>query len=206
LQRPVPATPVPRPVPGCFPHEASARVHWRSPLPAIPLTCNPRTEQGPLGFTLGFTPGRAGPSRACQGGDEPQALARDHTAAISDLPQRTHSPRAASRRNARGKCLRLNQDTTLDKPYPCSSEALSSFISTAVQRPGESPRLARRSRTQMAVVPPGTHLRMTTRTRMTITLATPPLTGSACTARAVDPWRGRDHHRLGRARSAWLPD
>ena len=100
LQRPVPVTPVPQPIPGCFPHEASARVHWHSPLPAIPLTCNPRTEREPLGFTLGFTPGRAGPSRACQGGDEPQALARDHAIAISDLPQRTHSTRAASRRNA----------------------------------------------------------------------------------------------------------
>ncbi len=98
LQRPVPVTPVPQPIPGCFPHEASARVHWHSPLPAIPLTCNPRTEREPLGFTLGFTPGRAGPSRACQGGDEPQALARDHAIAISDLPQRTHSTRAASRR------------------------------------------------------------------------------------------------------------
>jgi hypothetical protein len=38
-------------------HEASARVHWRSPLPAIPLACSPRTERGPSGFTLGFTPG-----------------------------------------------------------------------------------------------------------------------------------------------------
>ena len=28
-------------------HEASARVHWRSPLPAIPLACSPRTERDP---------------------------------------------------------------------------------------------------------------------------------------------------------------
>jgi hypothetical protein len=26
------------------------------PFPAIPLTCSPRTEQGPLGFTPGSTP------------------------------------------------------------------------------------------------------------------------------------------------------
>ena len=57
LQRPVPVTPVSRPVPECLSHEASARVHWRSPLPAIPLACGPRTEREPLGFPPGFTPG-----------------------------------------------------------------------------------------------------------------------------------------------------
>jgi hypothetical protein len=35
---------------------------------------------------------------------KPQALARDHAATISDLPQRTHSPRAASRRNSLPEC------------------------------------------------------------------------------------------------------
>jgi hypothetical protein len=44
--------------------------------PSLPLACNPWAEQGSLGFTLSFAPGRAGPSRARQGGDEPQALAR----------------------------------------------------------------------------------------------------------------------------------
>ena len=71
--------------------------------PAIPLTCNPRTERGPLGYTPGFIPGRAGPGRACQRGDRPQAPARDHAIAISDLPHRTHSPRAVSRRNTARK-------------------------------------------------------------------------------------------------------
>ena len=58
--------------------------------PSLPLACGPRTERGPLGFPLSFTPGRAGPSHACQGGDGPQALARGHVVGISDLLS-THS-------------------------------------------------------------------------------------------------------------------
>jgi hypothetical protein len=104
LQRPVPVTPVSRPVPECLSHEASARVHWRSPLPAIPLACGPRTEREPLGFPPGFTPGWTGPSRACRGGDRPQALAWNNAVAISDLLWRIHSSRATSRRNARARC------------------------------------------------------------------------------------------------------
>jgi len=46
-------------------------VHVR-PRVAIPLTCGPRTEKGPSGFPLSFTPRRAGPSSACQGGDGPR--------------------------------------------------------------------------------------------------------------------------------------
>ena len=38
-------------------YEASARVHWHSPIPAIPLACGPRTERAPSGFSLGSTPG-----------------------------------------------------------------------------------------------------------------------------------------------------
>jgi len=53
---------------------ASARVHWRSPFPAFSLACDPRTERESLGFSLSFAPGRARPSRAHQGGNEPQAL------------------------------------------------------------------------------------------------------------------------------------
>jgi hypothetical protein len=70
--------------------------------PGLPLACGPRTERGLLGFTPGFTPGWAGPSRACRGGDGPQALARGNVAAIISglLPRRTHSLRATSRRNA----------------------------------------------------------------------------------------------------------
>ena len=74
--------------PGRFPHEASARVHWRSPHPGLPLTCDPQAEQGSLGFTLSSAPGRAGPSHARQGGDEPQALTRSHVTGITGLLQR----------------------------------------------------------------------------------------------------------------------
>jgi hypothetical protein len=41
-------------------------------LSSLPLACGPRTERGPLGFPLSFTPRRAGPSGACQGGDGPR--------------------------------------------------------------------------------------------------------------------------------------
>ena len=104
LQRPVPVTPVSRPVPGCLSHEASARVHWRSPLPAIPLACGSQTERDPSGFPPGFTPGRAGLGRACRGGDRPQALTWNNAVAISDLLRRIHSQRATSRRNALTRC------------------------------------------------------------------------------------------------------
>ena len=104
LQRPVPVTPVSRPVPGCLSHEASARVHWRSPLPAIPLACGSQTERDPSGFPPGSTPGRAGLGRARRGGDRPQALTWNNAVAISDLLRRTHSQRATSRRNALGRC------------------------------------------------------------------------------------------------------
>jgi hypothetical protein len=100
LQRPVPVTPVSRPVPGWLSHEASARVHWRSPLPAIPLACGSQTERDPSGFT----PGRAGLGRACRGGDRPQALTWNNAVAISDLLRRIHSQRATSRRNALARC------------------------------------------------------------------------------------------------------
>ena len=77
--------------------------------PGLPLACNPRTEREPSGFTPGFTPGWAGPSRACRGGDGPQALARGNVAAIISglLPRRTHSLRATSRRNAWRRALRF---------------------------------------------------------------------------------------------------
>ena len=41
-------------VPGWSSHEASARVHWRSPLPAIPLACGSRTEREPLDLNPGL--------------------------------------------------------------------------------------------------------------------------------------------------------
>jgi hypothetical protein len=75
--------------------------------PGLPLACDPRTDRGSSGFTPGFTPGWAGPSRACRGGDGPQALARGNVAAINSglLPRRTHSLRATSRRNAWRRAL-----------------------------------------------------------------------------------------------------
>ena len=42
--------------------------------PSLSLACDPRTERESLGFSLSFAPGRARPSRAHQGGNEPQAL------------------------------------------------------------------------------------------------------------------------------------
>jgi hypothetical protein len=41
------------------------------PLPSLPFACDSQTERESLGFPLSFTPGRAGPSRACQGRDRP---------------------------------------------------------------------------------------------------------------------------------------
>ena len=72
--------------------------------PGHPLACGPRTEREPSGFPPGFTPGWAGPGRACRGGDRPQALAWNNAVAISDLLWRIHSSRATSRRNALTRC------------------------------------------------------------------------------------------------------
>ena len=51
-------SPRPATVPGCAINEASARVHWHSPLPSLPLACGPRTEREPLGFPVSFAPDR----------------------------------------------------------------------------------------------------------------------------------------------------
>jgi hypothetical protein len=85
LQRPVPVTPVSRPVPECLSHEASARVHWRSPLPAIPLACSPRTEREPLGF----------PRASHPAGQDPAAHAGAGTG-LRHWPGITPSPSATS--------------------------------------------------------------------------------------------------------------
>jgi hypothetical protein len=60
------------------------------PIPSLPLTCDPRTDRGSLGFTLSFAPGWAGPSHARQGRDGPQTLART-TSPISTDPPPTYS-------------------------------------------------------------------------------------------------------------------
>ena len=62
-----------RPAPGCVSHEASAKVHCRSPQPAFPSPVAPGGT-GPSGFSLSFAPGRAGPCHAHQGGDGLWAL------------------------------------------------------------------------------------------------------------------------------------
>ncbi len=41
------------------------------PMPSLPFACDSQTERESLGFPLSFTPGRAGPGRACQGRDRP---------------------------------------------------------------------------------------------------------------------------------------
>jgi hypothetical protein len=95
-QRPVPVTPVQRSVPGSPNNGASARVHQRSPLPAFPSPVIPGTVRGTLGFSLSSAPGRARPSRARQGGNEPQALPGVTSSASAGLLRRTHSTRATS--------------------------------------------------------------------------------------------------------------
>jgi hypothetical protein len=74
--------------------------------PALPSPVTPGRTGSPW-LHPGFTPGRAGPSRARQGAGGPQALARGNVAAIISglLPRRSHSQRATSRRNARRRAL-----------------------------------------------------------------------------------------------------
>ena len=76
------------------------------PSRPFPSPVTPGRNGSPRAFTPGFTPGWAGPSRACRGGDGPKALARGNVAAIISglLPRRTHSQRATSRRNALTRC------------------------------------------------------------------------------------------------------
>ena len=50
-------TPVQHSAPGCNCDEASSRVHWRSPLPALPSPVIPGTVRGPSGFSLSSAPG-----------------------------------------------------------------------------------------------------------------------------------------------------
>ena len=97
-------TPVQHSAPGCNRDEASSRVHWRSPLPAFPSPVIPGTVRGPSGFSLSSAPGRAGPSHARQGGNEPQALPGVTSPASADLLRRTHSTRATSCRTITSFC------------------------------------------------------------------------------------------------------
>ena len=77
--------------------------------------------------TLGLSPGlrtrlQPGPSRACRGGDRPQALAWNNAVAISDLLRRIHSSRATSRRNALTRCPLEPGTGSLDNFHHPSSE------------------------------------------------------------------------------------
>ena len=60
------------------------------PMPSLPLTCDPRTDRGSLGFPPSFAPGWTGPSHARQGRDGPWTLART-TSPISTDPPPTYS-------------------------------------------------------------------------------------------------------------------
>ena len=58
----VPVCPAQPPDPDSLSHEASARIPGQSPHASLPLTCNPRTEQGSSGFPMGFAPDRPRPA------------------------------------------------------------------------------------------------------------------------------------------------
>jgi hypothetical protein len=74
LQRPVPVTPVLLSVPGSPNNGGISKGSLAFTPPSLSLACAPRTVRGPSGFSLSSAPGRAGPNRARQGGNEPQAL------------------------------------------------------------------------------------------------------------------------------------
>ena len=61
------------------------------PMPSLPFACDSQTERESLGFALSFTPGRAGPCRACQGRDGPWTLAWITSSVSADLLRRIHS-------------------------------------------------------------------------------------------------------------------
>ena len=85
LARPVPVTPVSPPVPGCLSHEASARVHWHSPLPAIPSPVAPGRNGSPRAF----------PRASHPAGQDPAAHAGAGTG-LRHWPGITPSPSATS--------------------------------------------------------------------------------------------------------------
>jgi hypothetical protein len=85
LQRLVPVTPVRQPIPECSSHETSARVHWRSPLPA---------------FLSPVAPGRNGgswalPRASHPAGQDPAAYAGAGTG-LRHWPAVTSSPSSAA--------------------------------------------------------------------------------------------------------------
>jgi hypothetical protein len=58
---------------------------------SLPLTCDPGTAPGPLGFPLSSAPLQAGPAGARQGGDRSRTLTRSHVFGIAEPPKSTDS-------------------------------------------------------------------------------------------------------------------
>lgn len=92
-------TPVTQPVPGCGGDETSTKDSLPFAQPGLPLACDPRTEQGPLGFPWASHPARQDPATHARAGTG-SSTARTTLPASADLLQRNHSPRATSRRNS----------------------------------------------------------------------------------------------------------
>ena len=60
-------SPVLHPGPGSHADEASSRISGQSPVPSLPLACDPQPERGPSGFPASFTPGRYRPRMSLVG-------------------------------------------------------------------------------------------------------------------------------------------
>jgi hypothetical protein len=80
-----------------FNNGASARVHWRSSLPAFPSPVAPGRNGGPRAFPWAPHPAGQDPAAHARAGTS-LGTARSHVVSITDLLRRAHSPRAASRR------------------------------------------------------------------------------------------------------------
>ena len=60
------------------------------PVPSLPLTCGPWSEQGPLGFPMSSAPGRYRPRTSWRG--QVQTLTRSHVTGISQPPSNGLTP------------------------------------------------------------------------------------------------------------------
>lgn len=103
----VPVCPAQLPDPDSLFHEASARIPGQSPHASLPLTCDPRTEQGPSGFAWASHP--TGPDRphTPRWGRVTDTDSGPRLRHQSTSNRRTRLQRATSRRNARKRCTRL---------------------------------------------------------------------------------------------------
>ena len=89
-----------QPAPGCPSHEASAKVHSRSPQPAFPAPVAPGGT-GPPNLSLSSAPGRTKTLPRTSGRGRAMGTARTTSLASASLHRRTHSLRATTRRKAR---------------------------------------------------------------------------------------------------------